>query len=126
MQQAIYSIFSWLEILEGIGAGRFEGYKLGYTAGSNRDADMAAIGQAATQQEVVDARTRLLKKRAVAKILNRRTFLRSPDKVQTAVREVPPSSRRLPNRQLGSCCHGLRGVGLLGGGGGQNAGARPN
>jgi hypothetical protein len=35
--------------LEGLGAGRFEGHKLGYTGGLNTDADKDAIGRAATQ-----------------------------------------------------------------------------
>jgi hypothetical protein len=56
--------------LEGLGAGRFEGYKLGYTGGLNTDADKDAIGRAATQPEVVDAKARCKKKLAVAKALN--------------------------------------------------------
>jgi hypothetical protein len=63
-----------MEVLERIGAGRFEGYKLGYTDGSNRDADMDAIRLAATQHEVDDAKSRLChslqKKRAVAEVLD--------------------------------------------------------
>ena len=54
----------------GLGAGRFEGYKLGYTGGVNTDADKDAIGQDATQQEVVDAKSRCKKKLAVARALN--------------------------------------------------------
>jgi hypothetical protein len=56
--------------LEGLGAGRFEGHKLGYTGGSNPDSDKDAIGRAATQQEIVDAKSRCKKKLAVAKALN--------------------------------------------------------
>jgi hypothetical protein len=41
--------------MEGLGAGRFGGYKLGYTGGSNPDTDKDAIGRAATQQEWVCA-----------------------------------------------------------------------
>jgi hypothetical protein len=54
----------------GLGAGRFEGYNLGYTSGSNTDADNHAIKRAATDQEVHKAKSRLQKKRAVAKVLN--------------------------------------------------------
>jgi hypothetical protein len=43
---------------------------IGYTGGSNRGADMDAIRRAATQQEVVHAKIRLQKKRAVAKVLD--------------------------------------------------------
>jgi hypothetical protein len=57
------------DFLEGLGAGRFGGYKLGYTGGSNPDADKDAIGRAATQHEVVDAKSRFKKKLAVAKAL---------------------------------------------------------
>jgi hypothetical protein len=66
------SPFAWAKTAEasGLGAGRFEGYKLGYTGGSNPDADKDAIGQAATQQEVVDAKSRCKKKLAVAKALS--------------------------------------------------------
>jgi hypothetical protein len=46
----------------GLGAARFEGYKLGYTDGVNADLDMAAIRLAATQQEVDDAKIRPKKK----------------------------------------------------------------
>jgi hypothetical protein len=53
-----------------VGAGRFEGYNLGYTGGSNTDADNHAIKRAATDQEVHKAKSRLQKKRAVAKVLN--------------------------------------------------------
>jgi hypothetical protein len=56
--------------LEGFGAGRFVGYNLDYTGGRDTDADKDAIRQAATQQEVDKAKSRLQKKRAVAKILN--------------------------------------------------------
>ena len=48
----------------------FEGYNLGYTSGSNTDADNHAIKRAATDQEVHKAKSRLQKKRAVAKVLN--------------------------------------------------------
>jgi hypothetical protein len=54
----------------GLSAGRFEGYKLGYTGGVNTDADKDAIGEAATQQEVVDAKSRCKKKLAIARALN--------------------------------------------------------
>jgi hypothetical protein len=52
------SPIAWAKTAEasGLGAGRFEGYKLGYTGGSNPDADKDAIGQAATQQEVDKAK----------------------------------------------------------------------
>ena len=50
--------------------GRFGGYNLGYTGGSNTDADNHAIKRAATEQEVHKAKSRLQKKRAVAKVLN--------------------------------------------------------
>ena len=56
--------------LEGLGAGRVGGYRLGYTGGYNTDADKDAIEQAATQHDVVDIKSRLKKKRAVAKALN--------------------------------------------------------
>jgi hypothetical protein len=56
--------------LEGLGAGRFEGYKLGYTGGKNPKADKKAIRDAATQPEVVDAKSRFKKKLAVARALN--------------------------------------------------------
>jgi hypothetical protein len=56
--------------LEGLGAGSFEGYKLGYTGGTNPDADKVAIGRAATQKGVVYAKSRCKKKIAVAQALN--------------------------------------------------------
>jgi hypothetical protein len=43
----------------------------------NTDADKDAIGRAATQQEVDKAKSRLQKKRAVAKILNTDTMSKS-------------------------------------------------
>ena len=46
------------------------GYKLGYTDGKNSDADMNAIRRAATEPEVLQAKSRLKKKLAVARILN--------------------------------------------------------
>jgi hypothetical protein len=49
----------------GLGAGRFEGYKLGYTGGSDLNADKIAIEGAATQPEVVSL-SRIKKKLAVA------------------------------------------------------------
>jgi hypothetical protein len=52
------------------GSGRFEGFLLGYTSGSDTDADNHAIKRAATDQEVHKAKSRLQKKRAVAKALN--------------------------------------------------------
>jgi hypothetical protein len=39
-----------MDILEGIGAGRFGGHKLGHTDGSNRGAGMVANRLATTQQ----------------------------------------------------------------------------
>jgi hypothetical protein len=62
---------AWAKTAEasGLGAGRFEGYKLGYTGGSNPDADKDAIGEAATQPEVVSL-SRCKKKLAVARALN--------------------------------------------------------
>jgi hypothetical protein len=57
-------------LLEGLEAGRFGGYKLGYTGGSNPGADKDAIRQAATQPDVVDAKRRCKKKLAVARALN--------------------------------------------------------
>jgi hypothetical protein len=62
--------------LEGLGAGRFEGYKLGYTGGSNPDADKGAIGRAATQQEVVDAKSRCKKK--LHRFSRTRVWLKDP------------------------------------------------
>jgi hypothetical protein len=56
--------------LEGLGAGRFGGYELGYTGGSDPDADKDAIRDAATQPEVVNAKRRCKKKLAVARALN--------------------------------------------------------
>jgi hypothetical protein len=63
--------------LEGLGAVRFEGYKLGYSTGGldATDADKDAIGRAATQQEVVDAKARCKKKLAVAEVLNTNSTL---------------------------------------------------
>jgi hypothetical protein len=43
---------------------------LGYTSGSDTDADNHAIKRAATDQEVHKAKSRLQKKRTVAKVLN--------------------------------------------------------
>jgi hypothetical protein len=54
----------------GLGAGRFEGYKLGYTGGLNPDADKDAIEGAATQPEGVVSLSRIKKKPAVARVLN--------------------------------------------------------
>jgi hypothetical protein len=73
------SPLAWAKTAEasGLGAGHFEGYKLGYTGGLNTDADKDAIGRAATQQEVDKAKSRLQRKRAVAKILNIDTRCRS-------------------------------------------------
>jgi hypothetical protein len=53
------------------------GYKLGYTDGRNAALDTNAIGLAAKQQEVDKAKSRLQKKRAVAKVLNIDTRCRS-------------------------------------------------
>jgi hypothetical protein len=54
--------------MEGLGAGGC-GCNLGYTDGVNADLDMNAIGRAAKQQEVVQAKINLQKKLAVGKIL---------------------------------------------------------
>jgi hypothetical protein len=59
----------WTAEASGLGAGRFEGYKLGYTGGSNPDANTDAIGEAATQPEVVSL-SRCKKKLAIARALN--------------------------------------------------------
>jgi hypothetical protein len=59
------SPIAWAKTAEasGLGAGRFEGHKLGYTGGSNPDADKDAIGEAATQPVSL---SRCKKKLAVA------------------------------------------------------------
>jgi hypothetical protein len=46
------------------------GNKLGYTDGKNSDADMDAIRRAATEPEALQAKSRLKKKFAVARVLN--------------------------------------------------------
>ena len=99
------SPFAWAKTAEasGLGVGRFEGYNLGYIGGSNTDADNHAIKRAATDQEVHKAKSRLQKKRAVAKVLNINARCWS----YTRAKEVRSNSsgtssfRRLPNRQLG-------------------------
>jgi hypothetical protein len=107
------SPIAWAKTAEasGLGAGRFEGYKLGYyTGGSNPDADKDAIGQAATQQEVDKAKSRLQKKRAVAKILNIDTRCRSyrqTRQLQTAVGEAPPADCQI-GYLGGSSCRRIR------------------
>jgi hypothetical protein len=69
---SVWTPIAWAKTAEasGLGVGRFEGYNLGYTSGSNTDADNHAIKRAATDPEVHKATSRLQKKRAAAKALN--------------------------------------------------------
>jgi hypothetical protein len=84
--------------LEGLGAGGFGGYKLDYTDGVNADADMDAIGQAAKQKEVVDAKSR-----------NKKVRYSTANETAAATQEASSNSSgassttRLSNRELGSC-----------------------
>jgi hypothetical protein len=88
-----------MEVLEGIGAGRLKGYKLGHTNGSNRDTDMDAIRLAAMQQEVVGAaKSRLQKKRLVAKTSNVEIRCRSYERATGAFKQqwdkcFPPAAK---------------------------------
>jgi hypothetical protein len=112
--------------LEGLGARRFEGYKLGYTGGWNTDADKDAVEQATTQPDVVDIKSRFKKKRAVAKALNIPTaptgHIYKSGAFKKLFDELFPlvSLRRLPNRQLlhSSAWGGAEGRAPVGGRGG--------
>jgi hypothetical protein len=97
--QVLLKTEAWAKTAEasGLGAGRFEGYNLGYTGGFDQAADKDAIVEAATQPEVVSL-SRSKKKLAVARALNinskDRTYTRKTGAFKRKFDEVfPPTTK---------------------------------